>query len=309
MNRVDKLTDKPNDKIRHAWLAPLITCVFGGAFIAGAWQAEGKLAAQRIMVDLIMPVGLVWLGSLYATIAFWKNDRRKTSLMTAALFVFISVLFSPLTCRLLMRRIEGPAPKLSPLAENAPTYRAVVVLGGGASLGREGTAQLNSDGHRVAMAAQLWHAGKVSAIICTGDDNYVPDPLPNGEMDLIERDRWNPARLGIELLVSLGVPADVIYRVGGTHTAAEMENLAAFFSSPPETFPTNGELGLITSAFHMPRAMRLATGKNLKFIPIPVSYRTGPREPVSIVDLVPSANAGQLFYMGSREMLARIVGR
>jgi len=159
------------------------------------------------------------------------------------------------------------------------------------------------------MAAQLWHAGKVSAIICTGDDNYVPAPLPNRQMDLIERDRWNPARQGIELLVSLGVPVNRLYRVGGTHTAAEMENLVKFFASPPETFPTDGKVGLITSAFHMPRAMRLASGESLEFIPIPVSYRTAPHEPVSVVDFVPSANAGQLFYMGIREMLARLVGR
>jgi uncharacterized SAM-binding protein YcdF (DUF218 family) len=302
MNQVDA----PEIRSQRSWLPAIVTGALGGAFIAGAWQTEGTLAAQRIMVNLIMPVGFAWLCSLYAMLACWKNKHYRSAAIALAAFVFIGVLFSPMTSRAMMRYVEAPVPSLSPLAEDAPKYRAAIVLGGGASLGRDGLAQFNTDGHRVAMAAQLWHAGKIEAIICTGEDNYVPDQAGNKAID---PDRWNPARLGIELLVSLGVPQDRLYRVGGINTLAEMKNLSVFLKSPPDGFPAEGDLGLITSAFHMRRSMRLAKAEGLAFVPIPVSYRTAPQEPIAIGDIIPAANAGQEFYLAAREMLARVVGR
>jgi len=293
----------------QGWQAPAASLLFVGTVLGAAWQWEGMLAVQRIMVDLVMPIGMTWMISFFIAVKYWKQQRYRGSSIAAILFLMISVLFSPIVSRQLFRLMEAPAPSISPLDPSGEKYRAVVVLGGGSSLGSDGTPQLNGDGHRVAMAAQMWQANRTGAIICTGSDNFVPEQDATNPRPITDSDLWNPARQGVDLLISLGVPKDRLFRIEGTHTAAEMKSLVKFLKQPPEGFPTDGPIGLTTSAFHLPRAMRLANREGLDLVPIPVSYRTGPDEPFSVGDFVPNANAGAQFAMFARECLARVVGR
>ncbi|MGV3486199.1 MAG: YdcF family protein [Planctomycetaceae bacterium] len=296
---------------RWGWscLAAIVPLSLAGVIVVASGLAEGMLAAQRVMVHLVMPIGLAWLVSLFAAGRFFAAGNRRGGAVALCVFAAISVLFSPIANRRWIRQIEALPPQVSPLDPTSPRLAAVVVLGGGASLGRDGRPQLNSDGHRIVMAAQLWHADKVSAILCTGEDNFIAGA---GDQSLAadgqKADLWNPARQAVDILVSLGVPQERLYRIGGTHTRAEMQQLHRFLDHPPESFP-DGPVGLITSAFHMPRAIRLAQGEGLKLVPIPVAYRTGPAEPISPSDLVPIVEAGSQFYMVVREWLARLVGR
>ncbi len=305
MNDAASASDPPTGR----WLALVLSLLLVGTVVGTTWCVEGTLAAQRIILSLVMPVGLAWSFSFFCAWRFWRAGNRRSGLLSAGLFLAISVLFSPLVNRALVAWIEFPPLAVSPLDAKAPVYRAIVVLGGGASLGVDGQPQLNTDGHRIAMAAQMWHAGKVQAILCTGEDDYVPGEAIGSQTGDDQRDRWNPARQGIDLLESLGVPRDRLFRVRGTNTATEMQELKQFFEHPPESFPTTGDLGLITSAFHLPRALRLAKRTKLSFVPIPVSYRTGPAEPFAVGQLVPDAGSGGQFCLVAKECLARLVGR
>jgi uncharacterized SAM-binding protein YcdF (DUF218 family) len=159
------------------------------------------------------------------------------------------------------------------------------------------------------MAAQMWHAGKTEAIICTGEDDFVPEATSGTSNSIDKRDLHNPARLGVDVLMSLGVPRDRLFRIGGVNTSAEMKNLVQFLKAPPASFPNAGSLGLITSAFHIRRAMRLASQESLDLSPIPVSFRTGVPEPLRLADFVPTVSAGSQFFVVIREHLARLVGR
>jgi uncharacterized SAM-binding protein YcdF (DUF218 family) len=310
MNTTGETQRKPTPRNLAQRLAPVIlVLVFAGAMLGITWQSQGMLATQRMVIDLIMPVGLAWLGSFWVAIAQAMRGNRRHALVAGFLFLAITTLFSPLVNRELMRLTEVPVPSTSPLADAAPVYRAVIVLGGGAALGANGEPQFTTDGHRVAMAAQMWHAGKTNAIICTGEDNFVPGESPVSPEELDQRDRWNPARIGVDLLASLGVPQEKLFRVGGVNTYFEMEKLSAFLRAPPEGFPSEGKIGLITSAFHIPRAMLLAESQGLEFNPIPVCFRTGPSEPLSVSDFIPHVNAGAQFFTLAREHLARLVGR
>ena len=290
-------------------IAPLTVILFAGGILGATWQAEGMLAAQRMLINLIMPVGVAWLVSLFVAIHFLVSRRRNAFLIALFLFFAISISFSPILSRVMTTQLEAKPPPVPPLDPSAPRYRAVVVLGGGASLAIDGQPQLNSDGHRVVMAAQLWHADKVDAIICTGEDDYVPEAVSGKEVTDDGRDQHNPARLGVDLLVSLGVPQERLFRIGGVNTSEEMKNLSMFLNNPPASFPQEGRIGLITSAFHIPRAMRLAEREALDLVPIPVSYRSGPRQPLNMADFVPSVGAGSELYVVFREHLARLAGR
>ena len=190
---------------------------------------------------------------MYVLLRSFILGRSRACAIAAFIFFMISVSFSPLVSRGLAKQIKVQALNPSPLDEAAPKYRTVVVLGGGASLGLDGRPQLNSDGHRVVMAAQMWHAGKTEAIICTGEDDYVPEARGDDADAKDKRDRHNPARLGVDVLVSLGVPRDRLFRIGGVNTSAEMRNLAQFMKEPPANFPSTGSLGLITSVSHSSR--------------------------------------------------------
>lgn len=291
------------------WCAPVATLLLAGSVVSTAWMIEGALASQRTLVNLFMPVGLAWLGSLFAACRFLSAGDQRRGAIATVVFLAIGVLFSPIANREWMRRTEAAVPAVSAIDPMAPELRAVVVLGGGASLGRDGRPQLNADGHRIVMAAQLWHAGKVSAIICTGEDNYIPGQAAADLVTQDQHDLWNPARLAVDLLRSLDVPPDRLHRIPGVNTAGEMRELSQFLHRPPATFPTSGPVGLITSAFHLPRAMRLAKREGMSLVPIPVAYRTAPAEPITVSDLVPNVDAGTQFLLITRERLAGWVGR
>jgi len=46
----------------QGWQAPAASLLFVGTVLGAAWQWEGMLAVQRIMVDLVMPIGMNALG-------------------------------------------------------------------------------------------------------------------------------------------------------------------------------------------------------------------------------------------------------
>ncbi len=67
-----------------------------------------------------------------------------------------------------------------------------------------------------------------------------------------------------------------------------MKNLKRLLYNPPPDFPKEGSVGLITSAFHMNRSMRLAGVQGLALEPIPVAYKTASDQRFSLVDVVPT---------------------
>ncbi len=72
------------------------------------------------------------------------------------------------------------------------------------------------------------------------------------------------------LLTAHGVPADAYTFLGGRYTQEEMQRIDDFLQDNPAT-----NSGLITSAFHMNRAVRLAHKQGLTLISLPVDFRAG----------------------------------
>ena len=66
----------------------------------------------------------------------------------------------------------------------------------------------------------------------------------------------------------------------------------------------------MTSAFHMPRAMRLAESQNLDLIPIPCAFRSSrANRPWKASDWVPTADAQSTLGLAMKELLAFVLGR
>ncbi len=259
--------------------------------VAAAYLHTGFDLVVKIITGLILPVGFIWLF-FFACGVWWAFKRQRTaSLLFFALWLTVGVTFNGRVGQKLISSIEAPVKSFAP--DTFP-LRAVVVLGGGASVNSFGTDELNCDGERVMSAAQMWHAGETRVIICTGGEG---NPKLDG------------SSVGRRLLRSVGIPDDAILEVPGYNTVREMTSLKKLFESQPEVLGGTGKVGLITSAFHMNRAMRLANGQELEFLPFPCCYRSSFETPLTPRDLIPHVEGGINVAITLKEWLAAVAGR
>ena len=272
------------------------------AIVLTTWAFTDRSYAERAATELILPVGALWLFFCMIATSSWVLGRRGLAIGFALVWLLHGLVFNARIAGTWLAALEYPS-DADPVAQLDSPLDAVVVLGGYAGVNQYGVPELSGDGQRLMLAAQLWHSGKARAVICTGES-----PL----------EHQAPRLIGRQLLVSIGVPDEFIFDVGGLNTKGEMAALDAFFSDPPEGWRQQREnagrqvsearIGLVTSAFHMPRAMRLAAERNLDFIPLPCAFRGNagdwtPRE------FVPNVGAGKSFAIALKESLGRVVGR
>ena len=158
-------------------------------------------------------------------------------------------------------------------------------------MGSEMCIRDSSNGDRIAVAAQMYHAGKVERIILTGK-NIVE--IHGSEFS-------EPSKQAKELLISLGVDPDRLDEAGGRNTYEEMQSLA-------ERLDPNQRIGLITSAWHLPRSLRRAKGVGLKVIPVPSDFATGEVKR-SVLQFIPSYGGINNSSLALREYLGMAVGR
>lgn len=301
----DERSMNPLWNLFRALLAPLL---LAATMVGGTIWSEGLSMGQRVMTDLAMPVGLAWLGALAATCYQWGQGRRAAAAGFAALFVAVTVLFNPLVANLGFALTEMPPRIPAPTSQQAPRYDTLVVLGGGARRNAAGQPELGEAGERLALAAKMWHAGKTDAIICTGAwKTRAVAESPAAAATAGEFAAEDPAEIGREILVALGVPAEHIFRSPGENTSAEMRHLAALLADPPPELagPT---IGLITSGYHLPRAMRLAKTRGLDFVPLPADTRS-PAGRRGLGSVVPTVSAGDSIAQIAKEWLAWLIGR
>ncbi|MCA9136268.1 MAG: YdcF family protein [Planctomycetales bacterium] len=281
----------------------------------------GRSPAERAATSLAMPVATLWLFVFAFAIANLLRGHRMSATVLLAVWLFVGVTFNGRFASAFLRSMEHPEASNSMIGAESPLtqspLQAVVLLGGYAGENRYGVPELGIDGQRLMLAAQLWYAGKTRTIICTGTG-------AEGGSD--------PSRIGRQMLVSIGVPDDVIFEVPGLNTAGEMQSLDAFFRDPPKSWlgkigsrgagegqdnvsgergfrPSKETVGLVTTAVHLARAMRLAETHELEFLALGTNFSGAKAETFSARDLIPTAAGGKTFGIALKEWLAAWVGR
>lgn len=277
---------------RFRFIPHLLLLVFLGAlFVGGVGLVSGPTMVEKLLTSLAMPVGLVWLGLVVLVYFCVLNRQTWPALAGFTCWLILTIGGNQLVSNRLASSLEAPYQETDVFGMEP--FDAIVVLGGGTCSTINGRSQLSLAGDRVAMAARLYHAGQVDRIICTGTQVFRSSPK-----DL------HPREETADILLDLGVSRDSVLQMKGENTSQELENLKTWRDQNSDV----ERIGLLTSAWHLPRAMRLAENRGLDVVAIPSNYISGPFVPSPHL-VVPGGSELMVSGMMIKEYLAAMVGR
>lgn len=243
---------------------------------------------EKTLTALAMPCGLIWLGLITLTFLAWRRKQRALWISLAVLLGIYTLAGNSELSKVLMARLEQSYLEIDPL-EQGP-YDAVFVLGGGISVGVNGVSQLELAGDRVALAARLYHAGRTERLVALGSVSSQKEDLSDATSQIWRQ--W-------------AVPEEDIDHAHGRNTREEMAAIRQMVSEHPEW----KRLGLVTSAWHMRRAMRLAKNNDLTLEPLPANFRGTPIDWAPWALIIPCGGGFQDSQLACKEFLAGLVGK
>lgn len=212
---------------------------------------------KKLLGALLSPVGLVLVLLLAGVVLMLVGGapRLARGLLACSLLLFLA--FSlPWLPNALLRPLESQVSPFAGLQEAAQQPEAIVVLGAGHHV-RPG--QPPADWLGRAASARLMEALRLRGLAGLSD-------LPLIFTGDAGREPLSVAEAMKRAAVSLGVPeAAIVAEAAPRDTAGEMEVLARRLGQDPFI--------LVTSAAHMPRALKLSGRAGLNPIPAPTDYR------------------------------------
>jgi len=277
---------------RNSQLARTLASVlfFAGLLVMLAYFFDGKTGAEKTVTQLCFPVGLIWL--LLTACLFhlmWCGHWGRASLAGVGWLLF-SVLGSAPGAHSCIRSLEYQFTSFAPGIDEELDF--LVVLGGGTSQGPQ-RAQAGNRGDRLVLAAQLFHQGHAKRLITTGDSTAAFGKV-----------RSNPRGHTLEIWHHLGIAPEHIGELNGINTYQEIQSLKLL----REEFPA-ARIGLLSSAFHLPRALRLAQAAGMSdLIPVGADYQAQV-EPYLFVDFIPSALSFDQVARSQHEYMAALFAR
>lgn len=262
-------------------LPTLVYPLLGGAI-------EGRATTEKIITAWFMPIGIVWLLLLALTLFLWNSRLVWATRLSLFCFFVLTLASNSLVAGWLIGSLEA---QVTPwrLDRDKP-LDAVVVLGGDT---RASPAYGRVEaGDRVLYAAEVYHQKKAPLLIATGKSS-IPE-------------RADPSQDTKEIWVRLGIPETAIEVIGGPNTAAELRELKSLLGQGEGRAK---RVGILTSAFHLPRVMRLAKANDLALIPLAADHRHDPEAPIRFQSFLPSDDALQKSKFALKEYLAALADR
>ena len=255
------------------------------------WFAfPSRIEREKLATVLVMPAGVVWmLLGLVCVIACQLRQKLIAACAITAWLV-LTLAGNMFVGRYALISLEREFLNCRPLEEGP--FDTIVVLGGGVTPNMHGEGQTDVAGDRVTLAAQMYHANRTARFVCTG--SYIQGIDVGGGR--------TQGTLAAQILARLGVPPERIETVDGRTTIEEMAELQKLLAND-----TN--IGLVTSASHMRRALRLARNAGIEFTPLPADFAARPALRLVPLDMVPSGMALDMSARATKEYLARLVGR
>ena len=251
-----------------------------------------QLLLSKLLPLAVLPEGLIAVALFGVAACVWRGARRSAMVLSASAIALFWTGANPLVANWLMATLESQHqvdPRTLPQADVA------IVLGGAIyspSPPRQDP-ELGEAADRVWHAARLYRAGHVKRIIVVGGN--LPW-WPGGEPE---------AALIQKLLVELGVPATAI-QTGDTSRNTFEKAIEARALMKEQPFAAGL---LVTSAWHMPRALAVFKKAGLPVVPAPCDYRSGDGRSGTLLDWVPNAQALAITSTALREWIGYHVYR
>lgn len=217
---------------------------------------------NKLLPVFVLPIGIV---TILILLAAWKKWRWAA--VTAALVLLASS--TGVVANLFLRPLENayPARSIGSVAE----ADAVLVLGGIMSPGKEPglVTEWSEAVERFEAGVEIVRRDKARVLLFTGD--------PRGsEGSALQREA-----------IERGVPRERIAVIGAVgNTADEAEQLRRYAAQHGIK-----RVLLVTSAWHMPRSMRLFKRAGVEITAFPVDYRAVPSRTLPYLDWIPTATS------------------
>jgi uncharacterized SAM-binding protein YcdF (DUF218 family) len=257
------------------------------------------LFLSKLLPLLVYPLGLSCLLVLLAILRLFQTSRKRSQplvqgcLIAAVLILWLSS--TSLSSKLILGSLERQFQEFSAI-ETLPPADAIVVLGGataGVSPPRL-YPEVTDAGDRLIEAVRLYRSGKAPKILLSGGRiQWQPSaiPLPSEAEDM-------------EVLLQLfGIPdTALILEPNSLNTYQNAINTQKLL-----TQNHLNQILLVTSAFHMPRALAIFQKLGIDAIPAPTDFRTIEAETHSfqefLLSLLPSADHLNNTSMGLKEYI------
>jgi uncharacterized SAM-binding protein YcdF (DUF218 family) len=267
-----------------AWFAVAALLVLAGAV------SPGEFELRKFVGACLMPAGLVWLGLLaFARVLAQRAGRALTG-AALALWLLYTLAGNAWLGSFALERLQRTYSTIDPFGQGR--FDAVLVLGGGVEVGDDGSPTLTSAGDRVVLAVRLYRAGQTPLLLTTGPYTL----LPGGK---VASDAAATAAIWREL----GVPEGSIVLLEGPRTTTD--EVQALKTAVAERGWRR--VGLLTSAWHLPRAMRLCRRYGVEAVPLPAEAVRTP--PPRLRWLVPQQDGFQSVQTACWEILGALAGR
>lgn len=241
---------------------------------------------SKLLINFIYP--FTWIVIFFIAALFTKDEKRKRRFLKIC-FILLIIFTNPFLFDQFARKWDTPPQRL----QDSAHYSCAILLGGFAGEDYEQEGHFGPSADRFIQAVKLQKSGKVSHILMTG-----------GSPNLINT-KFREADFVINELKAMGVPDSAILSERDSRNTLEnalisKKLLDSAHLSPPYI--------LITSGFHMPRALYIFKKKGMDVVPYPCNYFAG-REKTSLSSFIPSIGVlgGWEFYI--KEMVGYVAYR
>ncbi|MFC4100409.1 YdcF family protein [Paenibacillus xanthanilyticus] len=240
------------------------------------------LFAIKLLYGFLLPPGLFILILFF--FCFWlykRNMRFSIYLSIVTLLLYISL--TPLAGELLIKPLEHRYVTPTNIKGDV-----IILLGGGVTLD---TRDIDGVGHpmpstanRILTTARVYMKTQLPVILSSGQ---------------LYQDVGNEAIVDKRLLMSLGVPGDkIILEAQSLSTTENAEFTGQLLKNHKFKQPI-----LVTSAYHMPRAIMNFTEIGVSVLPIPTDYLTSRKNSLHVNKFSPTSN---LSYIALKEYLGML---
>lgn len=238
----------------------------------------------------LLPPGIFILALFGVAAYLWRRHHLKG---TAGLIAGIAFVFYLLTTGAAADLLMGSLERTYAVPDR-PEGDVIVMLGGGAIGGVQ-----DVDGQGMLAPSP---SSRLLTAVRLHDKLGLPILLSGGQ---VFKDTGSESEIGRRVLVSLGVPADQIYvEAESLTTGQNARNTAEILRREGFTHPI-----LVTSAFHLPRAVLNFEKQGIEVTPYPADFWVNAHPNLNPLKFVPSVSPFQTNVTFLREELRTFVTR